>query len=1080
MLSISKRGWPLPLAVAALSFLAHGDIYAQSTTADILGTVSDQSGAVIPNASVTVENLGTHETRHAVTSSSGEFTFTTLSVGSYSVRVEDQGFTTYQVPSIAIQAGDRRRVDAHLTVGSGDQTVQVNTAPPTLQTDNSTIGSTISNEAVENLPTNGRNFIDLVQLVPGANPGTANSIAGGTRPDDRRLTSAVSINGQSTMVNNEEIDGLDNNERIIGTIGIRPSIDAIQEFRVETNLYTAEVGRTAAGVITILTKSGTNQFHGSAYEFLRNDALDATEYFASSKPPFRQNQFGGSLGGPVLQNKLFFFGDYEGLRIVQGSTSTVTVPTLYQEQHPGDFSDVGGPVIPTAQLNPIGLRYFALYPAPNKPGTVNNYFSAPKRSQFAHLADGRIDAHINDKNILYGRYSINVTSTNTPGPLPLVNGIAPGGSVYSEDGVAQQQQQNILADYIHIFTPNILLELKAGYTRINNASLPLNFGTNASAQFGLTGVNYNAESSALSPFLPNGYASVGDGEYLPLQDIDNTFQYLGSVSINKGNHSIKIGAGLVRRQATNIQSSLAVGQFSFTGQYAASVLPTCSGTGTNSTNTCGIASMLLGIADQVQRGNQLFPVSYRTWEPSGYIQDNWHVIPNLTLNLGVRYDLFTPYTERNNHLSNFDDATGKLIVAGLNGVSDTAGVATDYSNFAPRFGFALTLPKATVVRGGFGISFFPDNYGTSGDRQNQPFVYNFGPNYNYNISQGLTVPFVDSSQITNPTGSINTAMARNFRNAYMYQMSLTAEKQIGANVISLTYVGNIGRHLAQFIPNIDVPVPQSVVNYTTNTAALQQARPYNSTVPGISSITEVYSAGVSNYNALQAVVQRRITNGLAFNVNYTLAHQLDNSPDLNQSNQAGIGLLPKQISTYDYGNSDSDIRNRVTGTLNYALPFGARSHGIEKVIFSGWKSNALLVWQSGSAFTVQNNNPQINTGVTNDRPNKIGKPNLDNPTNAEYFNVAAFAPQAFGTAGNSPRNVLHGPHFRHFDISAFKEFSIFERATLQFRTEVFNLTNTPSFALPNAALNSNGVGTISSTTQFYTPREIQFALKLLF
>ena len=1090
MITISRRSrYGLTSLAAAALFLLHPSLHAQATTADIVGTVTDTTGAIVSNADVTIENTATHETRHATTNASGDFTVTTLPVGTYAVRIAEAGFSNFEAPDVTIQAGDRRRIDAHLAVGADAQKITVTAAPPALQTDDSTVGATVGQQAVEDLPTNGRNFINLVQVLPGANAGTANSIASGSRPDDRRQTSAVSVNGQSTMVNDEMIDGLDNNERIIGTIGVRPSIDAIQEFRVETNLYTAEVGRTAAGVINILTKSGTNQFHGSAYEFLRNDALDARDFFATTgaKPEFRQNQFGGSIGGPIKKDKSFFFADVENLRSVRGGTSTTTVPTLFEEQNPGNFSDAGGPVLTAAQLNPVALNYYALYPTPNRPGFANNFVSSPNQVQYAWLADARFDEHFNQNNLFFARYSINNTNTDTPGPFPIVNGIAPGGNVYGEDGTSNQQEQNIIADYVHIFTPNTLLELKAGYTRINNASLPLNYGNAFSTKLGLTGANYtDATSNFLTPFVPSGYGSVGDGEYLPLQDIDNTFQYNGALSINKGNHSMKVGATLIRRQATNIQSAFAAGVFNFNDTYAqnqvaAGTLANCSAPG--NADVCTLVSMLEGVAYNAQRSNQLYPISYRTWEPSAYFQDNWRALPNLTLNLGIRYDLFTPYTEKHNRLSNLDPTTGTLILAGVNGVNDAAGVETDYSNLAPRLGFALSLPHQSVIRGGFGISFFPDNYGTSGDRQNQPFVYNFAPAPEYNIANGLPVPSYDTGQITNPTGSIGNAMDPHFRNGYMYQTSLTYEQQFGANVVSVTYASDIGRDLAQFIPNIDVPLPQSAVNYQTNPGLLQAARPYNNTLPNITSITQTYSHGVSYYNAAEVDFKRRLNRGLTFDVNYTFAHMLDNAADLNQDNQAGYGLIPSKISTYDYGNSDADIRNRVSGTFNYELPFGAKLSGYKKAIAGGWQMNGLLAWQSGLPFTVQNNDPQINTGTTNDRPNMVGKPTISNPaedgTNP-YFNTAAFVPQAFGTAGTAPRNPLHGPHYRHMDASAFKQFPIREDMHLEFRTELFNVSNTPSFGQPNAALGTNGFGTVSSDAQYYTPREIQFALKLLF
>lgn len=282
---------------------------------------------------------------------------------------------------------------------------------------------------MQDLPTNGRNFIQLAQdLVAGANSGDPNNIASGGKPDDRRQTSSISVNGQNIQSNDNLIDGLDNNERLIGVIGVRPSIDGIAELRVETNLYTADIGRTAGGVINIITKSGTNNFHGTAYEYIRNDALDARDFFALVRPELRQNQFGGSLGGRLFRDRTFFFADYESLRITSGTTLTSLVPTLYEKQHPGDLSDIGGPVIPAAQLNPIALNYFALYPAPNRVGTGGNFTFSPKQTQIAHTGDTRIDRHFNDNNLFYARYTLNQTDTNVPGALPAVNGVEPAGN----------------------------------------------------------------------------------------------------------------------------------------------------------------------------------------------------------------------------------------------------------------------------------------------------------------------------------------------------------------------------------------------------------------------------------------------------------------------------------------------------------------------------------------------------------------------------------------------------------------------------------------------------------------------------
>jgi hypothetical protein len=1092
MVSISNKS-RRQLAFASSILLCSSAALAQGVTGDILGTVTDSTGAIVPNAKVTAVNTGTQEKRNLTTSASGDYDFSLLPLGSYTLKVAAPGFTASTNSGIALSAGQRQRIDVKLAVGSSATNVQVSGAAPALQTDSSTLATTINDQQVQNLPTNGRNFINLAQLVPGANAGTASSIASGSRPDDRRESSAVSVNGQSTMVNTEQIDGLDNNERVIGVIGVRPSIDAIQEFSVQTNLYTAEVGRTAAGVINIITKSGTNGLHGSAYEFLRNDALDARNVFATTgpKPEFRQNQFGGSVGGPIKRDKSFFFADVEGLRKVQGSTSIVTVPTLFEEQNPGNFSDAGGPVIPTAQLNPIALNYFKLYPAPTSAGFSNNFTSSPNQVQYQWLADARFDEHFNQNNLFFVRYSINNINTSTPGPFPEINGIFPGGNVYGEDGAAQQQEQNIALDYTHIFTPSVLLELKAGYTRINNASLPLNYGNALSTQLGLPGANYaNTTSDFLTPFIfdTGGYGSVGDGEYLPLQDIDNTFQYYGALTVNRGNHNMKMGATLIRRQATNIQSAYAAGAFQFNDTAAQTLGPAAyANCDTAAMDTCSLVSLFEGTAYEVQRANQLFPISYRTWEPSAFFQDNWRAMPYLTLNLGVRYDVFTPYTEKHNRLSNVDLTTGHMLIAGQDGVSDDLNLHTTWYNIAPRLGFALSLPHKAVLRGGFGISYFPDNYGTSGDRQNQPFVFNYQPNNNQPISNGLPIPTYDTTQITTPTGAIQNAIDPAYRDAYMYQDSLTYEQQFGANVVTLTYASDTGRHLAQFIPNIDVPLPGTYggVNLQQNSTALQALRPYtvSGALPLVTSITDTFSHGVSYYNAAEVSFQRRFNRGLTFNVNYTFAHMLDNAADLNQDNQAGYGLIPTEESTYDYGNSDADIRNRLAGSFDYVLPFGEKTSGWKKALVGGWDTNGIVSWQSGLPFTVQNNTPEINTGASNDRPDLIGKPTLSDPAENSthaYFNTVAFVPQPFGTAGSSPRNPLHGPHAREFDFSGFKEFPIHEQIHMEFRTEVFNVSNTPSYATPNAALGQSNFGTISGTAPYYNPRQIQFALKLLF
>ena len=481
----------LPLSIATLARTAS----AQVITADLVGTVKDQTGAVIPGASVTAVNTGTQAKRTVTTNGEGEFSLTLLQPGDYSLEIAAPGFRAYTVSKIVLNAGDRLRSDASLQTGQASETVEVTAEAAGLQTDSSTVSTTVSTRATEDLPLNGRNFVNLVQVQPGANAGSPNSVAGGGRPDDRRQSSAVSANGQQELFNDYILDGLDNNDRFEGLLAVRPSLDAIREINISTNLYTAEVGRTAGAVINVLTKSGTNAFHGTAYEFFRNDITDAKNFFAGSvrKPKLRQNQFGGSLGGPIFHDRTFFFADYEGFR-QSDATNTVfvtSVPTTFEHNNPGNFSDLkdpttgrAGPIV--TNPDPTGLAYFKLFPLPNQTGTVdpttnvasNNFIYNPARTQQQDTFDARVDQTFSSSSLFFARYSFANTNTFSPPQLPAVNGVQAGGTVAGNfPGNAYQRAQNAQLDFTHIFSPRLVMELRAGYTRLSLQSLPINYGT---------------------------------------------------------------------------------------------------------------------------------------------------------------------------------------------------------------------------------------------------------------------------------------------------------------------------------------------------------------------------------------------------------------------------------------------------------------------------------------------------------------------------------------------------------------------------------------------------------------------------
>ena len=554
------------VVLAALTCFVLLPAKAQVATGDILGTVLDTSGATIPGAAVHLENAGTHEARNAKSNGSGEYIFTSLQPGTYIVTVASQTFKTYSASNVVVLASDRVRIDARLQPGAADETVEVSAVPTSLQTDNPTVGSTITDKTLVDAPLNGRNYFGIVQVQAGVNQGTATSLGSGNNQTDRRLSSSVSANGQQEIFNNNLVDGLDNNGRTFGAVLIRPSVEAIAEVRTDINLYNAELGRTSGAVINVITRSGTNQFHGSLYEFFRNDITDSRNYFATTsilprKPELRQNQFGGSVGGPIFKDKTFFFADFESFRQINGNNSVFisTVPTAAEEATPGYLADRGLANIPTASIDPTALAYFKLFPAPNLGvvgATANNYLSNPSASLFTNTGDLRIDHNFNQNNHLFGRYSYNHTFANTPTPFPKVNGIYAGGALQGP-GTDTIPVDGGQLDYTHIFTPALLLDLKLGYTYFGGAILPPNYGTNFNDQapYLIPNANECAVCSGLALVSVTGLSALGDPATEPSFVAEHNTQFAGSVTYTHGHHTYKTGASLIRRNFT-LQNNL--------------------------------------------------------------------------------------------------------------------------------------------------------------------------------------------------------------------------------------------------------------------------------------------------------------------------------------------------------------------------------------------------------------------------------------------------------------------------------------------------------------------------------------------
>jgi outer membrane receptor protein involved in Fe transport len=1045
----------------ALFLLVPGAARAQ--TADIVGTVTDQTGAVVEGVTVTVENLATRVTRSALSDSAGNFLVPLLAVGRYAVRAQKAGFRAWSVPEVALAVGDRLRLDVQLEVGAVEQTIEVTAVTPALQSEVSHLGTLVNDRFVRDLPLNGRNFVRLAQLAAGAHESVPNALSSGNRPDDRRRTSAVAVNGQRDFVNNFLVDGMDNNERSIGTVIVKPAMDALAEFKVQTNMYSAEFGRTAGGVINLVTKSGTNDWHGSLYEFLRNDKLDAKNFFnppGAPIPKFRQNQFGGSVGGPMRE------GDFAGINPIFNPLGQRPDPnrpdSFIRDRFPNDR-------IPASLQDPVAVRLLTLYPIPQIPGLANNFTHVPVKTQRDDTFDVRVDFNFSERDVSFARYSFNDTTTDLPPHLPKVGDIEAGGDRFQFAGPAFQRSQGLVLNHVHTFRPNLLGEFKAGYARFALLTVPPNFGKNVSEQFGIRNANFDLNSSGLTPMNIVGFRGIGDSNFVPIVIFNNVFQYVGALTWTRSGHNVKTGADYRRRQFTVHQNPEGRGPFHFNTNF------TIDPTGAVARSGNSMASFLLGLPFITERRNHLVWPGMRTTDFAAYVQDDWRITPWLTLNLGLRYEFFTPFTEVADRIANPDLTAGRILIAGRDGVSRTAGVKADWNDVAPRFGFAARLPRGYVLRGGYGLNFYAANYGSGTHMRTPPFVSVFRidtPTLEpiNRLRDGLPLPA--PSDPRDPAGSL-TAVAFNLRSSYVQQYNLTLQKEIYSGLVgSVAYVGALGRkQLSNYDANLALPGPGPIL----------QRRLLNRLFPRVAAITLADTFGVSNYHALQSTVEHLFKSGLNFLGNYTYARLIDDNPAV-AGGKPGSGPYPQVVTNrrLEKGNSDIDVRHRFVMMANYELPFGAHRTGLAGVLAKGWQVNGILVLQSGLTFTVANASARANTGG-GDRPNRVasGKLPAEQRSVARFFDTSAFVPQPLFTVGDTGRNTLYGPGQKNLDFSVGKDFYLTEQWRLQFKADFFNLTNTPNFGVPQNALGASDFGTINNTANA-APRQIQFALRLLF
>lgn len=1079
------------LLVAILPFLITHRVPAQVEKGVITGLVKDGSGAVINNAQVTLQNTATGLSTNTSTNSDGLYVSPPLSPGDYDVKITAPGFNG-SMQHVRLEVAQRMSANAVLTIGTAGETVEVQASTVQFDTDTYTVSNLRTEQAVHNLPLNGRNFAELLGLGAGVVPGQS-QLAGSIPYAQQRGPTAYAINGQRLTDNRFLLDSIGDNENHNGLgVVIFPPIDAVEEFREQTTNADARYGRAAGGVINLVYKSGASHYHGEVFEFLRNSVLDAKNYFDSgAKPPFRMNTFGATFGGPAFPGenpRTFFFADYAGQRLSQGLTNVDTVPA-WGPQGVGDFSlypqavhdpvtkaPFPGNVVPLSYLSSaqsqVGQNILALYSVhgvtQNIAGatTANNFLYNPQRIDNSNAFDVKVDHQFTDSDSAFLRYSYAHDNILQPGilPTPLV-----GANI---SGPAQQPAHQAVLSETHIFSPALLNTARFGWSRIFITAKNFDNGLNLPTQLGIPGVivpGDEANTDGLPVMSISGATSIGDPGNAPTQIGTNNYQMNDNVTLVRGKHSIDVGVEIVRLQYNMYQTAAEHGSMAFTGAYTG----------------LGLADLLLGAPTSGTYQYQPGTRGFRQLDLSFYAQDNYKVNDRLSVGLGVRYDNFLgwPWTEVEDRMYQFDPSlsTTEVFRVGTNGIP-RSGTHGNNSNFAPRVGFSYKVSPKTTVHAGYGLYYeAPNVTNSSGLGNNSPAIDYWAFNnatYNSTGFNWVSNGFVHTRATTNALPGAPLYAADPYaKTPYAEQWHASVQQEIGTeNRITVAYIGNVGVHLDGLL---------DINQATPGTTATSTRRPY----PYFAQIWQLQNSLVSNYNGLQITAERRAKN-LDFQFSYTYSHSLDEN-----SNNLGT-IVNSHNKQGDYGNSDNNIPHRFVGSVNYSLPFSGP--GILGPMIKGWQVNAILAYSDGIPFSVLAGTNQLNIG-DGIAPRALftgGSGNGSLPSGArtlsKWFNTADFSnvgtnwntlPNSAATAPISGRNTLQGPGTKNVDFSVFKTIPLRESINLQLRSEFFNLFNTPQFNNPDSTVGT-GFGTISSagspTTLQRTSREIQLAAKINF
>jgi outer membrane receptor protein involved in Fe transport len=1056
------------MVAVALLLAATAPALAQVDRATLTGIVRDPSNAVIPKAQIKVTHLATGVESTATTTADGTYLIVNLQPGEYLVQTEAPGFQRFE-QTVALEIGSRARLDVSLAVGSIGETVKVEGVTPLLDTESAVLGTVVDNNEVSKLPLAIRNWDDLLAMVPGVQSDRYTEQAGGTSAG---RTGGISVHGNRSLQNNFLLDGVANNSfstnvQELTTQISRPSVDAIDEFKVVTSPYAAEYGWAPGAAIVVNTKSGTNRIGGTAYDFFRNDKFDSNNFFADRagqpKPKNNQNQFGGNLGGPLIRNRAFFFGDFEATRIEQGVLRTGRLLTANERAGilSGTLRDplTGLPfpnnTIPADRIDPVAARIIAMLPLPNTTGG-NNYINQPNVEDESERYLGRVDFRLTDNDNLFARYIYSDRFRYVPGFL---GGIIDGTST-SAWGRNFLKSHGAVVGWTKVLGSALVNEARFSYARGVNDGTQDPFGQDGNAQIGFSGVpNDPRVVGGIVGIDISGHIRLGSPNFMPKFQHTDQFQYLNTLTWLKGRHQWKFGADVMfplRNEYFDVAPTR--GNLSFNGQFTGNAF----------------GDFLLGYAQRAQLTN-VFVVNQRLWSTSFFVQDDWKATDKLTVNLGVRYDFMTPPFEADNRMANFNpEGNGSLVFATDGSLRDRSLVESDKNNFAPRVGMVYQLSDRTILRGGYGV--FYNQFERIGSEDqlalNPPGLQNI----DFQAASGSTVPvlLMRNGFPPNTLDPANIDLRRTLiraadpdaKRTMVQQFGAGVERQLGRDfVISADVVGSVTSNLA-VLRNINQPLP--------GTRDANGPLPY----PNFGAIQWREMTGEGNYKGVDLSFEKRLSQGYSYRASYTLGEARDQAPEhLNAS--SGRPQNGRDLESWE-GPSDFDIRHRFVANFIAELPFGegkpyARD-GIARHLLGGWLVSGIFSARSGRPFTVNQGTNNVGAGAEG-LPNLVGDP--EGPkTVEEWYNKAAFELVPSGTFGNAGRNILRGPGWVTFDMSIQRQLRFTDRVNATLRWDVFNVFNRANLGNPERNIASATAGVISTLAG--DPRVMQFSLRLGF